>query len=97
MLLSFNHILLCHTLLLSFNPLLYAVRHAKPRLSLFSSDELTVHIEDRLVFQENVRFPAATSTPEVKFSFGTNLDGQMAPIYLFSESLPAPAGMSYVF
>ena len=27
-----------------------SVRHSKPRLALFSSDELTIHIEDQLVF-----------------------------------------------
>lgn len=64
------------------------VRHTKPRLSLFSSDELSIFIEDQLVYQENVRFPSMGSTADMQFSFGTNLDGQMAPIYLFSECLP---------
>jgi len=64
------------------------VRHAKPRLALFSSDELTIHIEDQLVFQDSVRFPSLGSASDMQFSFGTNFDGQMAPIYLMSESLP---------
>jgi hypothetical protein len=65
-----------------------SVRHSKPRLALFASDELTIHIDDQLVFQDNVRFPSLGSALDVQFSFGTNFDGQMAPIYLFSECLP---------
>jgi hypothetical protein len=69
------------------------MRHSKPRLSLFSSDELSIHIEETLVYQENVRFPAPSSAPapDVAFSFGANFDGQMGPLYLFSESLPPAA------
>ncbi|KAJ1397818.1 hypothetical protein B484DRAFT_424993 [Ochromonadaceae sp. CCMP2298] len=69
------------------------IRHAKPRLSLFSSDELSIHIEETLVYEENVRFPAPSSTPcpDASFSFGANFNGQMAPLYLFSESLPPAA------
>ena len=68
-----------------------SVRHSKPRLALFSSDELSIHMEDQLVFQESVRFPGLGCAADMQFSFGTNFDGQMAPIYLFSEALPPNA------
>lgn len=65
-----------------------SLRHAKPRMTLFANDELTVHLDQQVVFQDSVRFPVLGAATDTEFSFGRNLDGQMTPVYFFSEALP---------
>jgi hypothetical protein len=66
------------------------VKHSKPRLSIFASDELTVFLDQQTVFSDNIRFPNLGNFPETKFVFGSNFDGQMTAIYLFAESVALP-------
>ena len=68
-----------------------AVRHAKPRLSLFSKDEMSIHIDKILVFQDFVRFPNASLIGSTSLVCGRNFNGQIGPVYFLNESLPFPA------
>jgi Domain of unknown function (DUF4704) len=68
-----------------------AVRHAKPRLSLFSKDEMSIHIDKILVFQDFVRFPNAAQIGSTSLVCGRNFNGQIGPVYFLNESLPFPA------
>jgi Domain of unknown function (DUF4704) len=68
-----------------------AVRHAKPRLSLFSKDEMSIHIDKILVFQDFVRFPNAAQIGTTSLVCGRNFNGQIGPVYFLNESLPFPA------
>lgn len=68
-----------------------AVRHAKPRLSLFSKDEMSIHIDKLLVFQDFVRFPNAAQIGSTSLVCGRNFNGQIGPVYFLNESLPFPA------
>jgi len=63
------------------------VKHSKPRLSIFASDELMVCLDQQVVFSDNIRFPNLGNFPETKFVFGSNFDGQMTAIYLFAENI----------
>ena len=65
-----------------------AVRHVKPRLSLFSKDELSIYLDNHLVFQDNVRFPNASHIGSTSLVCGRNFNGQIGPIYFLAESLP---------
>lgn len=78
------------------------VRHSKPRISFFSKDELSILLDQQLIFQDAVKFPnmvppSATDAgvPSAKMACctltcGLNLNGQMGPIYFFHEVLPTP-------
>ena len=68
-----------------------AVRHAKPRLSLFSKDEMSIHIDKILVFQDFVRFPNASFIGSTSLVCGRNFNGQIGPVYFLNESLPLSA------
>ena len=77
----------------------FCIKYTKPRLSLFAKDELTVHLDQQLIFQDFVKFPTyfdhssngnnTGNINDLDLSFGENLDGQMGPIYVFNEPLPA--------
>jgi hypothetical protein len=66
------------------------IRHAKPRLALFSKDEMTIHVDKTLVFQDFVRFPNAANIGPTSLVCGRNFNGQIGPVYFLSESLPHP-------
>ena len=68
-----------------------AVRHAKPRLALFSKDEMSIYIDKILVFQDSVRFPNAAHIGSTSLVCGRNFNGQIGPVYFLNESLPFPA------
>eukprot|EP01038_Epipyxis_sp_PR26KG_P011916 gene11916-15945_t len=68
-----------------------SIRHSKPRMALFGSDELVIHIDFNQVFQDNIRFPNLGNQSECEFIFGMHFDGQLSPIYVFAEALPLPA------
>jgi Domain of unknown function (DUF4704) len=68
-----------------------AVRHAKPRLALFSKDEMAIYIDKILVFQDSVRFPNAAHIGSTSLVCGRNFNGQIGPVYFLNESLPFPA------
>ena len=66
----------------------FCMRHAKPRLNIFSRDELTIHLDHQLVFQDNIRFPSQLALlDKCSFAVGTNFDGQIAPVYFFADAL----------
>ena len=68
-----------------------AVRHSKPRLSLFSKDEMAIYIDRTLVFQDFVRFPNAAHIGPTSLVCGRNFNGQIGPVYFLNEALPFPA------
>ena len=68
-----------------------AVRHSKPRLSLFSKDEMAIYIDRTLVFQDFVRFPSAAHIGPTSLVCGRNFNGQIGPVYFLTEALPFPA------
>lgn len=63
-----------------------ALRLSKPRLSLFSSDELVVHLDHSLVYQEFVRFPTSFHENS-QMIIGANLNGQIGPLYFLHDSV----------
>jgi hypothetical protein len=68
-----------------------ALRHAKPpRLSLFARDEISIHLDHVLVFQESFRFPTIANE-SCDITCGKNLDGQMGPVYILNESIAQSA------
>eukprot|EP00981_Chlorochromonas_danica_P013809 scaffold6861_cov248-Ochromonas_danica.AAC.12 len=69
-----------------------SVRHSKPRVALFSSDELSISLDQIVVYQDVVRFPNLGNLIDTEFHVGLNFDGQMSPIYLFQEAL-SPVAM----
>jgi hypothetical protein len=64
-----------------------SIKHCKPRLSIFSKDEMTVYIDHQQVFQDDIRFPNSTLLGQCEFSCGNNFNGQLGPIYFASEAL----------
>lgn len=76
-----------------------SVQHAKPRLNLlgFSKDSLTVHLDNELIYQEHCPFPNASQMTILhEFIIGKDLNGQMGPVFLFSELLPMSIA-EYIF
>lgn len=64
-----------------------SIKHCKPRLSIFSKDEMTVYIDHQQVFQDDIRFPNSILLGQCIFSCGNNFNGQLGPIYFASEAL----------
>ena len=66
----------------------FCMRHGRPRMALFSRDELIIHLDHQPVFQDNIRYPMQLSLlDDAAFAVGTNFDGQIAPVYFFAEAL----------
>lgn len=67
------------------------VSHLKPKFVLFNSDTLSVTLDNKKIFDENVRLPRGGKSAESSaFVVGHNFDGNIGTIYVFSECLPAP-------
>ena len=64
----------------------FSIKHIKPKLSIFSKDELVVHLDYQLLYQDHIKFPYFGDNVDTELSFGKNFDGQMGPIYIFSEA-----------
>lgn len=64
-----------------------SVRHSKPRLSLFTRDQMVIHLDHLLVFDDSVKFPSSSYINNVTFSCGQNLNGQITSAYFLSEIL----------
>lgn len=76
-----------------------SVQHAKPRMNIlgFSKDSMTVHLDNELIYQDNFPFPNAAQIGSLQeFVIGKYLNGQMGPVFLFSELLPMNAA-EYIF
>eukprot|EP01031_Cornospumella_fuschlensis_P027951 gene27951-33754_t len=68
-----------------------SIRHSKPRVALFGSDELSISLDNEVVFNESVRFPNLGNLVDTEFYIGHNFDGQMSPIYFFQEAISSVA------
>jgi hypothetical protein len=67
-----------------------AIAFVKPKYLLYSTDELRVSIDSRLVLQRSVRFyryPKELSKNELHLEIGRKFVGEMGPILIFSEIL----------
>jgi len=62
-----------------------SVRHSKPRLSLFARDQMTIHLDHQLVFEDYVKYPSYSYINNVIFSCGQNFNGQIGSAYYLSE------------
>ena len=72
------------------------VRHSKPnKLAFFSNDELSISLDDEIIFADAVKFPNLGNFVDTEFFMGKNLNGQMGPIYFFHEAL-SPAAVSAI-
>jgi WD40 repeat protein len=69
------------------------VRHSKPNklVALFSNEELSISLDDEIIFTEAVKFPNLGNFADTEFFMGKNMNGQMGPIYFFHEALSAAA------
>ena len=63
------------------------IKHSKPRLFLFSKDEMSVYIDNNLVFQDGVKFPNPSNIGTTSLVCGRDFNGQIGPIYFLSEPL----------
>lgn len=68
-----------------------AVTHQRAsRLNMFSKDELTIHVDHKVAYQGNIRYPSdpGSQTLEgMKFEVGANFDGQISPVYFLKDAL----------
>lgn len=64
------------------------VKHTKPKFPYIGSEELTILVDQVIVFQKSIKMPAFLPTSRTEIVVGKNFNGQIAPIYLFSEPVP---------
>ena len=55
---------------------------------MFSKDELSIYLDNHLVFQDHVKFPNSSHIGSTSLVCGRNFHGQIGPIYFLAESLP---------
>jgi hypothetical protein len=65
------------------------VKHRQAGYASFfgGNDELTIHMDQKLIYSGIVKYPSVSRKVLTEFSVGRNFDGQITPVYFLSESM----------
>ena len=66
------------------------VKHTKQSFPYITGDELSIYIDQKLIFQKPVKLPVFPGTAMQEICIGRDLNGQIGPIYMLHETLPQP-------
>ena len=68
------------------------VKHTKQSFPYITGDELSIYIDQKLIFQKPVKLPVFSGTTSAvqEICIGRDFNGQIGPIYMLHESLPQP-------
>ena len=66
------------------------VKHTKQSFPYITGDELSIYIDQKLIFQKPVKLPVFPGTAMQEICIGRDFNGQIGPIFMLHEALPQP-------